>query len=561
MSQSMLPLGFSRPPLPEESRGVVYTKAWVVELLLDLAEYRSESNLVDAFAIEPAAGEGAFLLAMARRLVASCKRQGRPMMDCLRSLVAYEIDGQSSKTARISVAEALVALEVKREVAHELAETWVKTGDYLFEAPRLPGADFVVGNPPYIRLEDMPAETAGFYRSSYSTMQGRADIYIAFFEAALRQLKEGGVCAYICADRWMLNQYGSEIRQLITSRFNVQTIVEMHNADAFATDVSAYPAITVIRRGAQGKVMVAKAEAPMGSVDTNMIARSLRSDHFSQGEKPCPPIVGSALVESWFQGSDPWPCNSPARLALLRRLEQKFPALESSDQTRVGIGVATGCDDVFITKDKNLVEPDRLLPLAVASDTLTGHLKWSRNYLVDPWNSEGLVNLSSFPKLKGYLETHKDALCRRHTAKKNALSWYKTIDRVTHSLRQQSKLYIPDIKDEFNPVLDRGETYPHHNLYFVVSSDWDLEVLGGILLSSIAQLFIEAYGVRMRGGYLRFQAQYIRRIRVPRPQSIRLGQAQKLAEAFRSRDREKATSAALEIYELEASELEAARGH
>ena len=172
----MLPLGFSRPPLPEESRGVVYTKAWVVELLLDLAEYRSESNLVDAFAIEPAAGEGAFLLAMARRLVASCKRQGRPMMDCLRSLVAYEIDGQSSKTARISVAEALVALEVKREVAHELAETWVKTGDYLFEAPRLPGADFVVGNPPYIRLEDMPAETAGFYRSSYTTMQGRADI-------------------------------------------------------------------------------------------------------------------------------------------------------------------------------------------------------------------------------------------------------------------------------------------------------------------------------------------------------------------------------------------------
>ena len=152
-------------------------------------------------------------------------------------------------------------------------------------------------------------------------------------------------------------------------------------------------------------------------------------------------------------------------------------------------------------------------------------------------------------------------MCRRHTAKKNALSWYKTIDRVTHSLRQQSKLYIPDIKDEFNPVLDRGETYPHHNLYFVVSSDWDLEVLGGILLSSIAQLFIEAYGVRMRGGYLRFQAQYIRRIRVPRPQSIRLGQAQKLAEAFRSRDREKATSAALEIYELEASELEAARGH
>jgi len=45
------------------------------------------------------------------------------------------------------------------------------------------------------------------YRNSFSTMRGRADIYIAFYQAALLQLKVGGVCAYICADRWMLNDY------------------------------------------------------------------------------------------------------------------------------------------------------------------------------------------------------------------------------------------------------------------------------------------------------------------------------------------------------------------
>lgn len=41
-------------------------------------------------------------------------------------------------------------------------------------------------------------------------MKGRADIYVAFFEAAMWQLRPGGICAFICADRWMLNQYGSD---------------------------------------------------------------------------------------------------------------------------------------------------------------------------------------------------------------------------------------------------------------------------------------------------------------------------------------------------------------
>ena len=85
-------------------------------------------------------------------------------------------------------------------------------------------ADFVIGNPPYVRLEDIPEETALLYRDATATMRGRADLYVAFFEAALRQLKEDGVCAFICADRWMRNQYGAELRELITSAFAVDVV-------------------------------------------------------------------------------------------------------------------------------------------------------------------------------------------------------------------------------------------------------------------------------------------------------------------------------------------------
>src|ERR1700678_209282 len=81
-----------RSEFPVETKGGVYTKRWVVELLLDLAGYRPEANLVDSVAVEPAAGDGAFLGPIIERLAESCQKLGRPLSDCRNSLLAYELD-------------------------------------------------------------------------------------------------------------------------------------------------------------------------------------------------------------------------------------------------------------------------------------------------------------------------------------------------------------------------------------------------------------------------------------------------------------------------------------
>lgn len=162
-----------------EPKGVVYTKVWVVELLLDLAGYRSDKDLVDAVAVEPAAGDGAFLGPMIERLIVSCRRLGRPLSDCAGSLVAYELDTASADRARALAVNILMERGVEKSVSQTLASSWVRAGDYLFEASSLE-ADFVIGNPPYVRLEDIPEETAALYRETFSTMRGRADLYVAF---------------------------------------------------------------------------------------------------------------------------------------------------------------------------------------------------------------------------------------------------------------------------------------------------------------------------------------------------------------------------------------------
>ena len=78
----------------------------------------------------------------------------------------------------------------------------------------------------------------------------------------------------------------------------------------------------------------------------------------------------------------------------------------------------------------------------------------------------------------------------------------------------------------------------------MVSDAWDLEVLGGLLMSDVANAIIGSYSVKMRGGYYRFQAQYIRRMRVPELSGLDRATRQDLATAFRSRDRQAATELA-----------------
>ena len=528
--------------------GVVYTRPWAVEIILDLAGYTADRRLADFVAMEPSAGDGAFLRGMVRRLVESCRRHNIPLLNTSESIQAFEIDAEVAERAVEMVTSTLIGLGVPSTTATRLGRGWIKTRDFLEASLGFPIADFVVGNPPYIRLEEIPASKAQFYRSSFETMRGRADIYVAFYQAALMQLKPGGVCAFICADRWLLNDYGSTLREFITGNgYAVQYVVETHDVDAFESEVSAYPAITVIAHAKQGPVVVARALPGIESASQAQVL-SLLTEARSNA------VIRSARFDSWFKGTEPWPCSSPDRLRCLKQLEATCLPLESRETgTRIGIGVATGADPVFITNKRFSIEADRLLPLAMAADLKDGRVEWSGHYLVNPWNKDGLVDLGAYPHFAAYLQPHRALLGGRHTAQKDKPDrWFKTIDRVNLGLVARRKIYIADIKDRLLPAVDEGETYPHHNLYWITSDTWDLDVLGGLLMSAVGEFFIHCYGVRMRGGFLRFQAQYLRRIRVPPFAQLTPELKSTLRGAFRAQDVALATQAALQAYQIEA---------
>ncbi|MES9506773.1 N-6 DNA methylase [Streptomyces sp. NPDC000609] len=539
------------PALPAEAveHGEVFTRRWVVDLILDLIGYTANKNLCDVKLVEPACGSGAFLVAVASRISASCRVHDRPLSDALAAVRALDLLDHNVQQSRALIEKQFAEEGWPAEDARKVAAAWVGQGDYLLQPDEDHRTDYVVGNPPYIRLEDVPDDRMAAYRNVCSTMGGRADIYIGFYEVALRSLNPGGQLGFICADRWMRNQYGRRLRELVTSRFSMDLALVMHDVDAFEDQVSAYPAITIISNRHQGRAVAADTTRAFGSAQAGEFAAWYAKD---AAESITTSAFEAARMPHWFPDEDSWPAASPARLALLEELTERFRLLEDSETgTRVGIGIATGADKVFLTDDNDLVESDRLLPMAMVRDTTSGTLHWKGSYLVNPWTADGtLVDLTAYPKLATYFEKHGTALRKRYVAAKQPHRWYKTIDKVDHRLTRRPKLLFPDMKLTIHPVLDEGGLYPHHNLYFIVSDVWDMRVLGGLLLSKVAEAFVDAYAVKMRGGTLRFQAQYLRKIRVPDPAAISKSDQASLADAFEKRDVKAATEAALRVYGL-----------
>ncbi|WP_437590487.1 TaqI-like C-terminal specificity domain-containing protein [Sorangium sp. So ce1000] len=221
---------------------------------------------------------------------------------------------------------------------------------------------------------------------------------------------------------------------------------------------------------------------------------------------------------SWFEGDDPWVLGSPEHLEALRALEARFAPLEEVGGTRVGIGVATGNDRIYIVGEEVDIERDRLVPLVMRDDIEDGRIRDARRFVINPFGPDGkVVNLEQYPRLSAYLRAHEAEIRRRYIARRGGASWFRTIDRVYPELCSAPKLLVPDIAGSNEVVYDEGRFHPHHNLYFITSKGWDMEALGGLLGSRVALFFVWSYAVKMRGGYLRFQAQYLRRIRLPPP--------------------------------------------
>lgn len=115
--------------------------------------------------------------------------------------------------------------------------------------------DVILGNPPYVKTEDINVLSGdieiSIYKSKYSTAYKQFDKYYLFVEQALELLKSSGKLCYIIPNKFYKIASGQELRNLICS--NISEIVDFGDAQLFP-DKTIYSAIVTIGKTANTNV-------------------------------------------------------------------------------------------------------------------------------------------------------------------------------------------------------------------------------------------------------------------------------------------------------------------
>lgn len=506
--------------------GEVFTKPAVVRYMLKEIEsagrFRQWRKL---HILEPSCGEGAFVIPLIKKLVAEVDDWSDDhLRDYLR---ACDISTGNIKCVKSKVAALLRAATCPERTLRELLDAWFVCDDFLLVDLGLK-FDVVVGNPPYIRFDDIEKSKQQQYRDRYSTFSERCDIYVPFFEKSLSLLSERGVFSFICTNRFVRSSYGRRLRQFITDKFHVALYLNMEHAQPFEEQVSAYPAIYVIDR----KIGDSTYSGTINDASEETLKTVRTRIKYTQLNE----------FDKWYQGDSAWTTTDYREKIESEKIEHQYPTIEESGRgTNLGIGVASGADDIYLNPQMNApIEKDCLIPLVASEDIRCGSIAWNDRFMLNPYDPSDdskMLDLSQYPETASYFNTHSEKLKSRYCAKKHPDSWYRTLDRIRYDVWSKPKILLPDIQLGGNVALDEtGRFYPHHNVYWITSDVWNMRALCVLLRSSFVTEQIRRYSVQMRGGSIRYQAQNLRNVHIPAWDSLSEYDVSRLVSAYDEQD-------------------------
>ena len=202
------------------------------------------------------------------------------------------------------------------------------------------GFDCIIGNPPYIRVQELnhwaPEEYA-FYAWCYqSAAKGNYDIYVVFIERALDLLADDGLLGFICPHKFWQAAYGEGIRKIIADGRHLRSVIDFTDQQVFQ-GATTYTAIHVLSKNANR--------------DGVKLARVLQ---LTDGESQCRALEGR---EAWKGRSNsrpptrlppmPFVFVDTAQAEMLRKIGRRAPPL-SDVASAIFVGLQTSADDVFI---------------------------------------------------------------------------------------------------------------------------------------------------------------------------------------------------------------------
>ncbi len=388
--------------------GQIYTPDFIVRKILDDMFFDNPLALRKSI-IDPSCGDGRFLVEVVKRIIDWSEPS--QLIDNLSFVYGWDIDEKAVEDCKHNLDELLKPLNINVK--------WnIEVCDALFFYEKFDKKfDFIVGNPPYIRIQHLEETQRKFIQKHFSFCKnGSTDIYIAFFQLAYFLLSNDGKCGFITPNSYFFTTTASDFRAFFAAERLLLKVSNYGEIQLFE-NASTYSAITLFSKQ--------------------------KNDFFSY-EK-------AKDTQTFENRNIPFTEINDAKIWALSANEQELSLTQKTllkDLCKIHVGITTLCDKAYIfsiesteneevvianTKLKGAVRIEKaILKPIVKASTLKSAEQGISDYVIFPYEKKNdkqtIVKEADlkekFPLAYEYLLSVKENLDARDNGKPNSVAWY-----------------------------------------------------------------------------------------------------------------------------------------
>lgn len=384
--------------------------------------------------------------------------------------------------------------------------------------------DIVIGNPPYVRIENVGKNEKDYFYSKFESAAKRFDLYMLFIERGLGLLKNEGYFSYIVPNKFTKTASGEKIRNLISKNYDIKTFVDFGHLKVFE-NLTTYSSIITIRKfhTEENISHYVKIKKIMPNLIECVVLNQSRSNYEDN-------LIKVFKFNQRRLEDSPWQF-------LSKEISILYEKVKNSSQTKLGDivkkifeGLITGDNDTYFLYEPTLkeykIEEKLVFPVPKGKDVRKYSIYWDQRYVIYPYEKASEekkepISLEKYPNAKKYLEKFKQKLENRQSMKRTKKQWYEMVEPRQFFRFEQDKIITPNLARENNFALDFADNslkkhyFIDHDCYGIILKDKDrdnyLFVLS-ILNSKLMEFFIKQHSPKYGGEYYKYHTQYLEKI-------------------------------------------------
>jgi len=494
----------------EKLNGIVYTPKRIVNLILDNVNYTTEYNIHSKKIIDPSSGVGAFLVVVVDKFINSALKNNKTTNN-IKSLLesniyGFDIDKEAVENCRSNlnnVAKKYSILDVNWNLLcidslnREIVSKYFKK------------FDFVVGNPPYIRIQHLGKERRGKIQREWSLCQyGSTDIFIAFFELGYNLLNDRGKLGYITPNTFLKTKAGESLRYFLKESKSLKTLIDFEHYQVF-DNATTYSVITILDKYNNKDIF----SLYKGDLDNIKYLEDVN--------------INNLNIDNWILTSN-------EILKKLKHIETR--GIHLSKISDIHVGITTLADDYYIFKEPVIkadiatirlkdgrefnIETSILKPIIKAS-VLKNSDDDQNRYVIFPYKKvKGEHKImqenelkESYPLTYKYFLSIKKVLLARDKGKPNTVSWYAFGRSQGLDTSFGKKILTSGMNLKPNFIVWEREEYTFYAGY-CIKFEGNLNWLAKQLNSSYMEFYINYISRKYQNNYKSFAKSFIEKFGV-----------------------------------------------